>query len=209
MIPKELIIFDLDGTLVDSSDTIANAINFVRARIGLPPMDKEQILNAVNNPNINPAEYFYQIEKFEPIHEEWFMEYYSKNHDKELKLFDGILELLNILKQRCKLALATNAYRRSTLEILHHLGIDDIFDVVVCYDDVKRAKPYPDMLLYVCNYLNIPPSKAIFVGDGNKDKEASIRAGVDFLMVSWDKSVDGAISDIDTLKNRLSNLCGK
>lgn len=208
---KELVIFDLDGTLIDSSKTVANAINFVRDRIGLPPMDKKKILEAVNNPNLNPAEYFYDLEKFEPIHQEWFMEYYSNHHNQELRLFDGVLELLDKLKSRgCKLALATNAYRRSTLEALEYLGIDKIFDIVVCYDDVKRAKPYPDMLLYICNRLNIPKHRAIFIGDGNKDKESSISAGIDFILVSWGYSTnieDDSIEDINTLEIKLDSIC--
>ncbi len=208
---KELAIFDLDGTLIDSSETVANAINFVRDRVGLPPMDREQILEAVNNPNLNPAEYFYDLDKFEPIHEEWFMEYYSKHHNQELRLFEGVLELLHKLKSRgCKLALATNAYRRSTLEALEYLGIDDIFDIVVCYDDVKRPKPYPDMLLYICDKLNISKDRAIFIGDGNKDKEASLSAGIDFVLISWGYSAnlgDRSIEDMTTLEKRLETIC--
>ena len=211
MSKKELIIFDMDGTLIDSSQTVANAINFVRSRIGLPPMDKELILEAVNNPNLNPAEYFYEIDKFEPIHEEWFMEYYSQYHDKELKLFDGALELLRELKAKnCKLALATNAYRRSTMETLDYLGIKNIFDEIVCYDDVKRAKPYPDMLITICQKLNIPKERAIFIGDGSKDKQASILASIDFILVSWGYSAnegEGGVDSMDKLKKLLSNFC--
>ncbi len=211
MSAKELFIFDLDGTLIDSSDTVANAINFVRERIGLPPMDREKILEAVNNPSLNPAEYFYEIEKFEPVHEEWFMEYYSKYHDKELKLFDDALELLKDLKaKRCKTALATNAYRRSTIETLKHLEIEDIFDAVVCYDDVQRAKPYPDMLLYICKKLNISKDKAIFIGDGSKDRKAAESANLDFILVSWGYSAnigEGGISDMKSLKDILNSYC--
>ena len=211
MSKKELIIFDMDGTLIDSSQTVANAINFVRQRIGLPPMDRKKILEAVNNPNLNPAEYFYEIEKFEPIHEEWFMEYYSKYHDKELKLFDGVLDLLYELKAKgCNLALATNAYRRSTIETLKFLKIDNIFDEVVCYDDVKRAKPYPDMLLYICQKLNISKNKALFVGDGSKDKQASKSAEIDFILVSWGYSAnvgEGGITTVAELKSLLFEYC--
>ena len=211
MSKKELIIFDMDGTLIDSSDTVANAINFVRKQIGLPPMQKSKILEAINNPNIDPAEYFYEIKEFKPIHQEWFMDYYTQHHSKELKLFDGALELLRELKSRgCKLALATNAYRRSTMETLRYLGIKDIFDEVVCYDDVKRAKPYPDMLIYICQKLNIPKERAIFIGDGSKDEEASRLAQIDFIMVSWGYSNNigkSVIDSMDRLKGELFKLC--
>jgi len=212
---KRLAIFDMDGTLVDSSQTVANAINYVRERLGLSPMPREQILEAVNNPHINPAKYFYEIEKFEPIHEEWFMDYYSRYHNQELRLFDGVEELLNSLKSRgCKIALATNAYRRSTQEALEHLNMQNIFDAIVCYDDLKRAKPYPDMLLHICNTLNIAPKDAIYIGDGMKDKLASESAGIDFIMVSWGYSKNSGedvvvVSSVEELKKRLDIYCIK
>ena len=189
---KKLVIFDMDGTLQDSSPAIANAINFVRQRLGLPPMDREQIIHKVNDPHLNAAEYFYETDHFQVRHEEWFSEYYSRHHEEEIRLYDGILGLLTWLREcRCLLAVATNAYRRSTLESLEHLKIREFFDAVVSYDDVPRGKPAPDMLLKVLEELGVLPEEAIFVGDGPRDEMASEAAGIDFLRVEWGFS-DGA-----------------
>ncbi len=208
MIDKRLIIFDMDGTLVNSSITIANAINHVRKQLGFEPMETQYILERVNDPSINPAQVFYHTKTFERDHERWFSEYYTKHHDKELVLYDGIKELLQDLKHHgFKLAIATNAYRRSTIESLTHLGIYTFFDAIACYDDVYKGKPYPDMLLKLLNELHISKEEALFIGDGPRDEQAAKRAGIDYLMVDWgftehdeDKAV---IHTVDALRREL------
>ena len=205
--PYELIIFDMDGTLVNSSITIANAINHVRRQLGFEPMDAERILRHVNDPSIDPARFFYHAPRFDRDHERWFSEYYTRNHDKELVLYDGIRELLEALKERgFKLAVATNAYRKSTIESLTHLGIFVFFDAIACYDDVHKGKPYPDMLLKLLEELHVPKEKALFIGDGPRDEMAAKRAGIDYLMVDWgftDHDHDRAIRTVDALRKRL------
>ncbi len=206
---KRAVIFDLDGTLQDSSPAIANAINYVRKRLGLPPLPAEKILSKVNDPHLNAAEYFYESERFEPVHETWFSEYFSRHHTEQIRLYDGIRELLEWLKSRgCLLAVATNAYRRSTLESLKHLGIRGFFDAVVSYDDVGRGKPAPDMLLEILRSLHLRPEEAVFVGDGERDRLAAEAAGIDFLLVDWGFSDHaGAIADVEALAKRLKTRC--
>ncbi len=201
---KSLVIFDMDGTLIDSSRTIANSINHVRHNMDLPPMTHEQIISKVNDHSISPAEYFYEVEKFEPLHEKWFNEYYTQNHATELALYPGIYALLEWLQRRgAKVALATNAYRISTLESLRHFGIEQFFDVVACNDDVHTGKPAPDMLYKILLELDKTNEEAIFVGDGPRDEDAAEAAAMDYLMVNWgftehgrDKSVIGSVAEL-------------
>ena len=203
----ELIIFDMDGTLVNSSITIANAINYVREQLGFEPMDPQYILERVNDHTINPAQVFYHTQKFEHDHERWFSEYYTKYHDKELILYDGIKELLVALREHgYKLAVATNAYRRSTIESLTHLGIYVLFDGIACYDDVYKGKPYPDMLFKLLDELNVDKKDALFIGDGPRDEQAAKRAGIDYIMVDWgftehesDKKVVRSVEELQKL----------
>lgn len=183
---EKLIIFDMDGTLVNSSLTIANAINYVRSRLGFEPMEQEYILKRVNDHTINPAKVFYHARAFNAKHEMWFSEYYTQNHDKELVLYDGIKEMLDMLKDKgASLAVATNAYRNSTLESLTHLDVHDHFDAIACYDDVPQGKPHPDMLHKILDELDMKSDQSLFIGDGPRDQMASERAGIDYIMVDW------------------------
>ena len=183
---KKLIIFDMDGTLVNSSLTIANAINYVRQNLGFDPMEQEDILRRVNDHTINPAQHFYHAKAFDADHERWFSEYYSKNHENELVLYDGIKELLYSLKDKGHtLGVATNAYRRSTIESLIHLDVYDLFDGIACYDDVAQGKPEPDMLHMLLDKLAYTTQESLFIGDGPRDEMASQRAEIDYIMVDW------------------------
>ena len=183
---KKLIIFDMDGTLVNSSITIANAINYVRSNLGFEPMEQSHILRLVNDHTINPAQIFYHAKAFDRDHERWFSEYYTNNHDKELVLYDGIMELLETLKGKGHaLAVATNAYRGSTIESLTHLEVNEHFDAIACYDDVPQGKPHPDMLHKILDELGHNSHNALFIGDGPRDELASQRAEIDYIMVDW------------------------
>ena len=183
---KKTIIFDMDGTLVNSSLTIANAINYVRKNLGFEPMEQSHILRHVNDPTINPAHFFYHAKAFDADHERWFSEYYTKNHGKELVLYEGIEALLHKLKEEgYLLAVATNAYRQSTLESLSYLQIVSLFDAIGCYDDVPQGKPAPDMLFKVLKETQTTVEEALFIGDGPRDEEAAKRAGMAYLMVDW------------------------
>ena len=204
---KKLIIFDMDGTLVNSSITIANAINYVRKNLGFEPMDEEHILRLVNDHTINPAQTFYHAKAFDKDHEKWFAEYYTKNHESELVLYKGIKELLIALKEKGKkLAVATNAYRGSTIESLTHLQVYDLFDAITCYDDVLQGKPHPDMLYKLLDELDVREDEAIFIGDGPRDEIAAKEAKMDYIMVDWgfteyvDKDV---VCSVEELRNML------
>ena len=176
----------MDGTLVNSSITIANSINYVRHNLGFEPMDQTHILRLVNDHTINPAPTFYHAKAFDADNERWFSEYYTKNHENELVLYEGIRELLYSLKDKGhRLAVATNAYRGSTLESLTHLDVHHLFDAIACYDDVPQGKPHPDMLHKLLEELNHQSHETLFIGDGPRDEMASQRAEIDYIMVDW------------------------
>ena len=205
---QKLIIFDMDGTLVNSSLTIANAINYVRKNLGFEPMEQESILKMVNDHTLNPAKTFYHAEAFDADHERWFSEYYTKNHENELVLYEGIKELLESLKDNGHaLAVATNAYRGSTIESLTHLDVYDHFDAIACYDDVEKGKPYPDMLHKILDELDHSNEKSIFIGDGPRDEIASKNADIPYIMVDWGfTDHNDAVRTVQELKELLHTI---
>jgi len=202
---KKLVIFDMDGTLVDSSITIVNAINHVRSKLSLDALDTELILTKVNDPKLNPALFFYETEGFSSDQETWFSEYYTNNHEKELQLYDGVEVLLKELKAKnYDLAVATNAYRGSTLESLGHLKIVDYFSSIACYDDVGRGKPAPDMLEKNLEDLKLEAKHAIFIGDSERDLMAANSLKMDYIMVNWGFSdYEDAIHTVEKLKEKI------
>ncbi len=169
-------------------------------------MDTDLIAKKVNDHTLNTSMYFYEIESFEKKHETWFSQYYTDNHKKELVLYDGILELLTELKDNgFKLAVATNAYKKSTVESLTYLNIINLFDTIACHDEVKKGKPYPDMLYKVLNDLKIEAKDAIFIGDGSRDKIASEKANIDYIMINWGFSeYDDAVKSITKLQENIN-----
>ena len=206
---KKLIIFDMDGTLIDSSLTLARAINHVRKNLALEAMNDEHILSKVNEADLNPAEYFYEVPNFTAQHERWFSDYYSQNHEQEIRLYKGIDTFLKeLLEKGYLLALATNAYRVSALESLSYLNILDHFSMVVCHDDVRRGKPHPDMLYKILKELNVENSEAIFVGDGERDELASIASSIDYIMVNWGFSEhkNNVVHTVQQLKEKILEL---
>lgn len=182
----KLAIFDLDGTLIDSSAVLVNAINYVRKQLHLEPMPSEAVLFGINNPQSDIANYFYGLKQIEPIHEQWFKEYYSRNFENEIRLFDGVIEMLEYLKSHeILLAIATNGYKDATIEALEHLNIEHYFSDIATFDDVKEPKPSPAMLQYLLLRAAVSTKDAIFVGDTKRDKLAAQAANIEFLQVDF------------------------
>jgi len=182
---KELIIFDMDGTLIDSGDVISNTINFVRAHLGLQEIEKHTMLQQLNNPDINSSEYFYGTKEFTPQQTELFTQYYNEHCIKDIKLYDGIEELLLTLEKDFKLSIATNASKDFAIKMIEHLNIDKYFDIVIGATCVDKPKPHPDMVLKILNDLQIQNHKSILVGDSLKDIRAAESANVDSILVNW------------------------
>ncbi len=200
----KLLIFDMDGTIIDSSAVICGAINYVRSKLALAPMAHEDLLNGVNEMHIHSPSYFYGVEEFEASHIEWFQEYYSQHYATDTKLYEGIESLLHNLKPHYILSLATNAYRISAMQMLDHLGVSNLFDMIVCADDVSHSKPHPDMLRKILEHFRIPNEEALMIGDSLKDKEAADRAGIDTILVDWGFSdLPHALKEVKELRKIL------
>ncbi len=190
----------MDGTLIDSSILLANTINHVRKCIGLVELEADSITKAINDTTINPAQFFYESDQFEPIHEKHFQEYYLSNHHTQTKLYKGMDSLLEKLSESHSLSIATNAYDVSTMPLLEALDIKKYFDIVVCANQVKIPKPNPMMLERIVSHYKEDKSQFVMIGDGNRDIEAANNAKIDSLLVDWGFSDHkDAICDVDEL----------
>ncbi|WP_281951747.1 HAD family hydrolase [Nitrosophilus kaiyonis] len=201
------LIFDMDGTLIDSSEIISNSINYVRKKLNLEPLPKKVIIEAVNDPYLNKPKFFYNANEYTKEQIEWFREYYAKNHKNEVFVFTGIKELLEDIKPYFRLSLATNAYRSSAMEILTHLDLLKYFEIVVCADEVENPKPAPDMIFKIIDFFKCKKDEILLIGDGKTDEEAAKNAGIKFLKVNWGFSdYKDALNSVEELKNYLLSI---
>ena len=203
---KKLIIFDMDGTLINSANVITSTINHVRVNLGLDKLQEDLILTSLNDPEINSALFFYGTDNFTKKQTELFTKYYSINCTKKIKLYDGIYDLLEYLKDDFILSVATNASQEFANEMLNALDINKYFSYIIGADMVKHAKPKPDMIDKTLIKLNINAKDAILVGDSKKDVLAAQALNMDSILVNWGFSKHKiAVNDINELKKELLN----
>jgi len=200
-----LIMFDMDGTLVDSSKAITNTINYVRENLGFERLESKYILEKVNDPSINSAEFFYGTKEFTDEQTVLFEEYYNKNCLLDLELYDGISKLVDDLKSDFTLAVATNANSDFARKMLDHVGIEKHFSSILGYDSVKNPKPHPEMVQKILTAHDIQKQNAQLIGDSHKDIMAATNAGVDSVLVNWGFSdhKEDAIETIQELEQKI------
>lgn len=203
----KLIIFDMDGTLINSGSMIANTINYVRENLGFHRMEKDFILENVNDPNINSAHFFYGTKHFTDEQSKLFETYYNENCLNDLEIYDGIKELLEDLKGDFTFSVATNANSDFANKMLNHLEIGHYFEKVVGYNDVLKPKPHPEMIYKILDHhTKSSKEKSILVGDSHKDIQAATNAGIDSILVNWGFSNHDkdAIESVKELEKRIN-----
>lgn len=200
-----LIMFDMDGTLIDSGFAITNTINYVRTNLGFEKLEKEYILEKVNDPAINSAEFFYGTKEFTPQQTKLFEEYYNIHCLTDLVVYDGISKLIDDLSKDFILAVATNANSDYAHKMLNHVGLGHYFKTILGYDSVKNPKPHPEMVNKILDIHNVSNFNAQLIGDSHKDIMAATRAGVDSVLVNWGFSnhENDAIETVEELEKRI------
>ncbi|MBE0494842.1 MAG: HAD family hydrolase [Campylobacterales bacterium] len=179
------IIFDMDGTLVDSSVGITHSINYVRQSIGLPYIGTEQLVRFINDPDEHLPLRFYGTQEYNPNHKALFTEHYLEHCTHELKLYAGVHDVLRALHGEVKLAVATNASDFFAQKMLEHCGIGHYFETIVGANTFGASKPDPLMLFRLLDSLHVAPNNAILVGDSLKDAYAAQNANMPFVYVTW------------------------
>ena len=187
------IIFDMDGTLLNSEKAICESINHMRKWLGMGELANEFIIEIINDMSKNSIVEFYGTDKIDTNLRAEFERVYVENYKKFAVLYDGILELL----QKCKtngyfIAMASNAPTQTLDGILKMTGVREFFDFVIGADEKIPQKPDPKMLFEVMK--NSEFKKAIFLGDSNKDEFAAKNAGIEYLQVVWGMGKPSATS---------------
>ncbi|MEM6581544.1 MAG: HAD-IA family hydrolase [Pseudomonadota bacterium] len=176
------VIFDLDGTLVDTAAEFVLIVQTLRAEHGLPPMDAQRIRASVSNGARSLVALGLKLEEGSEEFEKQrlrLLDLYSEVIGTVARPYEGISELLEELETMgIAWGIATNKPRYLTEALLQHLAIEPAPGSVVCPEDVKARKPDPESLFRNCHELNTQPQQSIFVGDHMRDIEAGRRAGM-------------------------------
>ena len=190
-----LLIFDLDGTLIDSRKDIAIAANWTREKLGFPPIEESYVTAQIGGGvrallhRILPEAKDGQVEKGLHI----FREYYLVHCLDHTQLYSGTKKMLGALSSM-KLAVVTNKPSNMTEKILEGLGVRSVFSSIRGGDDIAKKKPDPAMIHEVMEELGVGAGKTIMVGDSPVDVEAAKRAGIPTCGVTY-----GGISKTEAL----------
>lgn len=176
------ILFDLDGTLVDTAPDLGLALNLQRERHGLPPLPQPIIRPYASHGSQGLLKVGFgltpQSTTFDAMRVE-YLDLYDQVFDRSPKLFPGMSELLQALQSGgLRWGVVTNKPRRFTMPIMQALGIHDIAACIVSGDDAPRAKPHPDTLLLACEIAGLDPAACYYVGDAERDIQAGHAAGM-------------------------------
>ncbi len=178
---KELIIFDLDGTLIDSSGDIAWVANRVLESIGRPVLDPEEIKKKIGWGIKQLLTELLPDEKPEVIESarKRFLDIYGNHLVVETRPYPGVVETLeHFSRLGKKMALVTNKPESLAIGILEQLDLSDFFGVVLGGDSLSRRKPHPEPVEKVLSELGVAPEKGVFVGDSPIDCETGKAAGL-------------------------------
>ncbi|MBF2734794.1 MAG: HAD-IA family hydrolase [Betaproteobacteria bacterium AqS2] len=187
MTATRAVLFDLDGTLIDTGRDLLAALNALRAERGLPALDFEAVKYLVGHGSrrLMQEHLMEEGDELEPLRERFLVEYDRAGHAQS-KLFDGMQEVLDHLAAAgLPWAIVTNKPTKQTEDLLGKLDLRPAPSHVVCSDTLPRHKPYPDGLLHVCKELGVEPAACFYVGDNDLDVRASGACGMPFLAAGW------------------------
>ena len=174
------LLFDLDGTLLDSAPDLVASLNAVRRSEGREPLPLADMARYASKGAIGliragmPA-------ADDQVFEEWrqrFLAHYAVNSYVNSRLYDGVPELLDALESEgIPWGIVTNKFESLTFPILEAAGIAGRAACVVCGDTLSRKKPHPAPVLLACDRIGVKPGQVVFAGDDLRDIEAGRAAG--------------------------------
>ena len=187
-LPLRAVLFDLDGTLLDTAPDMVGALNTLRREEGLAPLPYEGVRPAVSHggarvvkvgfPNATP-------ERAAALQRR-FLQIYRDGLSRGTALFPGMDQVLDTLaERRLKSGIVTNKPSWLTDPLLDQLGLHARFDCVVSGDTVAERKPHPLPLLHAAQLAGVAPGECIFVGDAERDVQAAHAAGMPALVANY------------------------
>lgn len=183
------VLFDLDGTLLDTAPDLVYALNRLRKEQGfveLPLADLRPIISLGARGMLKQAIDIEHTHEDFPLLRERFLTLYAEHIADQTTFFPNMEIVLSHLEtQGIPWGIVTNKYTKHTTSLLNALGLIKRPGCVVCGDTLAQAKPDPSPILHACALLNHNPSDCLYVGDSATDVIASLRAGARSLVALY------------------------
>ncbi|NRF67943.1 phosphoglycolate phosphatase [Aquincola sp. S2] len=185
----EAVLFDLDGTLVDSAPDLAGAANELRAEHGLPPLPFEALRPMVGSGARGMVGAAFGVApgdaRFEDLRDA-FLARYADCLLQRTQVFAAMAPVLAALEASGRRwGIVTNKAMRFTAPLVEGLGLDRRAAVLIAGDTTAHAKPHPEPLLEAARRLDVDPAACIYVGDDQRDVQAGRAAGMTTLVAAW------------------------
>ncbi|MDF2181494.1 HAD-IA family hydrolase [Neptuniibacter sp. CAU 1671] len=186
---QSTVLFDLDGTLIDTAPDFYRVVNLLLAEEAQPPVSFEFLRSYVSNGARAMVGAAFRLEEEDPdftrLHQR-MLDLYLENIAVDSQLFAGLGECLNWLQSRqIPWGIVTNKPERYTTPLLNQLGLDLTAGTVICPDHVTERKPHPEALYKACTEVGCIPTQSIYVGDHARDIEAGKRAGMHTIAAAY------------------------
>lgn len=193
------VLFDLDGTLLDSAPDLIATLNHLRNGLGLSPLPDDDLRHFASRGAVGLIK-----AGMPPCDDEtfalWrkaFLGHYQDNSFIRSRPFDGVELLLSELRDRnIPWGVVTNKAEGLSIPLLEKVGWLPLLSVLVCGDMVSNSKPHPEPVLSACRKIGIEPENALMVGDDPRDVQAGLRAGCHTAFALYGYSDKGTQADI-------------
>lgn len=183
------VLFDLDGTLLDTAPDMTNALNILLAEEDQAPLSNEACRNYVSHGSVAMIKLGFGEEQTPEEFERRrlrFLSLYEKNLCLDTKLFEGMEEVLGFLEENyIRWGIVTNKPAFLTEPLLQQLNLTDRASSIVSGDSLPNRKPHPEPLFYAANECQRLATECIYVGDAERDIEAGNRAHMKTLIASY------------------------
>ena len=186
--PIECLLWDVDGTLTDSTSLIAQSLDFVFNKHFGRSLPEDALRALIGTPLRRQIRVFGEPEALgadtSAVMDD-FIAHYERHKDQERILHEVVDVLLEGVSKGLPTALVTSKNREELRNTLPRLGVADAVAFVVTADDVAHPKPDPEGLLLALRRMNLTPDAALYIGDTVHDMRAARSAGVDAVAVTW------------------------
>jgi pyrophosphatase PpaX len=186
MHPFRTVLFDLDGTLIDSIRLILDSYHHTLSRHNQPARTDEDWLKGVGTPlSVQFSDWQDSPEMLEAMIAT-YREYNLKHHDSMVTVYPGVLDAVQRIKAAgLQTGLVTSKNRLGALRGLRLVGLERLLDVMVCADEVSNPKPHPEPVELAVSLLGGQPASSVYVGDSIHDMQSGRAAGVKTAAALW------------------------